>query len=39
MVVNPDPDLQAGMAEPDIAVNQEPVPTPSRRKGLYLRED
>ena len=37
--VNPDPDLQAGMAEPDVAINKEAVPTPSCRKGLHLRKD
>ena len=37
--VNPDPDLQAGMTEPDVTVDQEDVPTPSHRKGLHLKED
>ena len=37
--VNPDPDLQAGMAEPCVAIDQEVVPTPSHRKGLHLKED
>ena len=39
--VNPDPepDPQAGMKDPDIAIDQEVVPTPSCRKGLHLKED
>ena len=35
--VNPDP--QAGMTEPDVAIDQEAVHTPSHRKGLHLKED
>ena len=35
--VNPDPDLQAGMAKPGVTVDQEAVPT--HRKGLCLEED
>ena len=36
---DPDPDPQAGMTDPDITLDQGVVPTPSRRKGLYLEED
>ena len=36
--VSPHPDPQAGMAEPDITINQEAVPTPSHRKSLCLEE-
>ena len=35
--VNPDPDLQAGMAKPGVAIDQEGVPTPSHRKDLRLK--
>ena len=37
--VNPDPDPQAGMTDPDVTVSQEVVLTPSCRKGLHLEED
>ena len=36
---NPDPGPQAEMADPGVTCDQEVVPTPSCRKGLYLKED
>ena len=36
---DPDPDSQAGITDPDVAINQEVVLTPSCRKGLHLEED
>ena len=36
--VNRDPDPPAQTTEPDVAIDQEAVLTPSHRKGLHLKE-